>query len=76
MGRTITLRNVPDEVVRSLRARARKNRRSMQGELLSIVAGTIVDREALERQVRECRARVSRPMRIEEIHQAISEGRS
>jgi hypothetical protein len=48
----------------------------MQRELLSIVAGTIVDREALERQLRECRARVSRPMRIEEIHEAISEGRS
>ena len=76
MGRTITLRNVPDVVVRSLRAQARKNRRSMQRELLSIVEGTIVDREALERQLRECRAKISRPMRIEEIHHAISEGRS
>lgn len=59
-----------------MRAQARKNRRSMQRELLSIVEGTIVDREALERQLRECRAKISRPMRIGEIHHAIAEGRS
>ncbi len=33
----LSIKNVPDEVVERLRARARRRHRSMQGELLAIV---------------------------------------
>jgi plasmid stability protein len=75
MAKTLTLRKVPDDVVRSLRARARRNHRSMQREMLSIISSAVIDREGLAQQLRKCRAMLIRPMRIEEIHRAIDEGR-
>ncbi|MDI7267275.1 MAG: Arc family DNA-binding protein [Myxococcota bacterium] len=74
-NRTLTLREVPDNLVRALRARARRNRRSMQAELLSIVASSVVDKGALARQMRACRAGMKSPMSMDEIHGAIEEGR-
>ena len=35
---TLSVKNVPDAVARRLRARAKRNHRSLQGELLAIVA--------------------------------------
>ena len=37
MGVSLSIKNVPDEVVERLRARAMRNHRSLQGELLHIV---------------------------------------
>ncbi len=37
MPRNISLKNVPDDLVEKLKRRARKNRRSMQGELLFLL---------------------------------------
>ena len=37
MAVNLSIKNVPDEVVDHLRARARANRRSLQGELLALV---------------------------------------
>ena len=34
---TLSIKNVPDKVARRLRERAERNRRSLQGELLSLV---------------------------------------
>jgi plasmid stability protein len=34
---TLSVKNVPDAVARRLRARAKRNHRSLQGELLAIV---------------------------------------
>ena len=47
MARTLTLRDVPEPVVRGLRERARRNRRSMQKEVLSILQGAVLDRASL-----------------------------
>lgn len=47
----------------------------MQSELLSLVRQATVDRASLERQLAELRSRVPRRLRIEEIHEAIEEGR-
>lgn len=35
--RSLSIKNVPDEVVNRLRARAARNRRSLQGELLDVI---------------------------------------
>jgi len=73
--RTLTLRKVPDEVVRALRDRARRNRRSMQVELLAIVSSTVIDGKALVDLARASRRGLGRPMSLDDIHGAIREGR-
>lgn len=75
MPKTLTLRNVPDAVVRALRRRARRNGRSMQAELLSIVGSAIVDKASMVEQLRACREGMENPMSVREIDSAIREGR-
>ncbi|MBN2497242.1 MAG: Arc family DNA-binding protein [Deltaproteobacteria bacterium] len=75
MARTLTLRNVPENVVRALRERAKRNQRSMQAELLAIVEEAAVDRRSLEEQLAACRSVMSRPMETAEIDECIVEGR-
>jgi plasmid stability protein len=73
---TITVRNVPDEVLRVLRRRARAAGRSMQQELLSVLRREAVDRESAIQQLVELRRRHLREwMSIDEVEQAIDEGR-
>lgn len=38
---SLSIKNVPDEVVAGLRQRAKRNHRSLQGELLSILEQTV-----------------------------------
>ena len=73
--RTLTLRKVPDEVVRALRDRARRNRRSMQAEILAIVTSSVIDGRALADLARASRRRLGKPMSLDDIHGAIREGR-
>jgi antitoxin FitA len=37
MAASLSIKNVPDHVIKRLRARAARNRRSLQGELLDLV---------------------------------------
>ncbi len=76
MAKTLTLRNVPDPVVKALRERSRRNGRSMQAELLAIVGAAVVDRASLVEQLRACRSSMTGPMTIDEIEESIAEGRS
>jgi hypothetical protein len=76
MASTLTLRAVPEPVVRGLRERARRNHRSMQKEILSILEGAVVDRAALAERMADLRARARSAMSLDEIHRAIDEGRS
>ena len=41
MSLTLSIKNVPDATARALRARARLNHRSIQGELLSILEAAV-----------------------------------
>jgi plasmid stability protein len=75
MARTITLRAVPDPILRSLRDRARRNRRSMQKEILSILEQAAVDRASMAEQIALVRRRLGAKMSLEQIHRAIEEGR-
>ena len=75
MARTLTLRDVPEPVVRALRDRARRNNRSMQKEILSILQDTALDRASLARQLSALRIRLGAKMPLDEIHGAIAEGR-
>ncbi len=41
MTTNLSIKNVPDEIVERLRERAKRNHRSLQGELLSILEATV-----------------------------------
>ena len=75
MSHTLTLRNVPDSVLWALRGRARRNGRSMQKEIMSILAEVVVDRASLVEQLATLRLRLGAEMTLDEIHGAIEEGR-
>lgn len=75
MSRTLTVRSVPEPVVRALRERARRNRRSMQKEILSVLEGAVLDRASLTKQLAALRSGVGARMTLDEIHAAIEEGR-
>jgi plasmid stability protein len=47
MAKTLTIKKVPDEVVRRLRQRAARNHRSLQGELLATIEGSVLDNKKL-----------------------------
>jgi plasmid stability protein len=41
MSVSLSIKDVPDDVVRKLRARAKQNHRSIQGELMSILESAV-----------------------------------
>ncbi len=75
MSCILTLRNVPEPVLRALRSRARRSRRSMQKEILAILEEAAIDRASMVEQLRALRTRLGAEMTLDEIHQAIEEGR-
>lgn len=80
---TLTIRNLPEELHATLKERARKNRRSLNQEViseLSAVGGSGADEapkrwERANALVDEMRAKMTRFMTAEEIDAAIQEGR-
>lgn len=56
MPTSISIKNVPDEIVSLLRERAKKNHRSLQGELLSLLEEAVttesLDVDELARHLR------------------------
>ena len=43
MPNSLSIKNVPDEVLTRLRERARRNHRSLQGELLTLLEEAVAD---------------------------------
>jgi Arc-like DNA binding domain len=68
--------NVPASVLRTLRNRARHNRRSMQKEITSILEEAALDRASLAQQIRTTHSRLDAKMTLSELHEAIEEGRA
>lgn len=75
MARTLTLRDVPEPVLRLLRERAHRNRTSMQKEILGILRCAVIDRASLIEQLSAFRAGHGARLTLDEIHDAIDEGR-
>ena len=60
MSISLSIKNVPDELVAALRARAARNHRSIQGELMAILEEAVAPSESLSpsavlKRVRELR---------------------
>ncbi|HPO16946.1 MAG TPA: DNA-binding protein [Candidatus Hydrogenedentes bacterium] len=80
--KTLSIKNVPDELYLRLQAQAQQNHRSVNREVVAMLDTAIrvkekpEDKKAVLEEMRLLRARVSGPaFTLEEIQQAIDEGR-
>lgn len=79
MGKTLTIRNVPDIVHAKLKRRAEANRRSLNSEVLQILEAATgeeeIDRDALWEEIREQREKMPPvPWGPEELKRIMREG--
>lgn len=73
---TITVRNVPPQVVASLKALAKRNERSMEQEVRALIEGYVAEREAVLDQIEASwQAQSRRPTR-DEVDAWLAVGRS
>ena len=72
---TLTIRNVPPKVVRSLKTLARRNQRSMEQEVRAVLEQHAGDRLALLDQIEQSWARQTRRPKPHEIDAWIEVGR-
>jgi plasmid stability protein len=73
---TLTIRNVPTKVVRSLKALARRRRRSMEQEVRELLEAHVAERRSVLEQVEAGWARQTRRPTASEIDTWIGVGRS
>ena len=73
---TLTIRNVPARVVRSLKSLARRNRRSMEQEVREMLEGYVAERESVLNQIEAGWAKQSRRPAADEVDSWISLGRA
>ncbi len=72
---TLTIRNVSPKVVKSLKALARRNRRSMEQEVRAVLEQHVGNRLALLEAIEESWARQSRRTKASEVEAWIGVGR-
>jgi len=77
---TITVKNIPDEVYRRLKAAAESNRRSINGEIISRIEQSLASRRVATDQILARGRRLQesygeRALRIEQLDAARREGR-
>jgi plasmid stability protein len=72
---TLTVRNVPAKVVKSLKTLARRNRRSMEQEVRAVLEQHVGDRLALLDEIEQSWARQARRPKPREIETWIGVGR-
>lgn len=73
---TLTIRNVPPKVVRSLKALARRRRRSMEQEVRELLEVYVSERRSVLDQIEAAWSRQSRRPTAGEIDAWIAAGRS
>lgn len=81
---TLTIRNLPDDLHERLRAQAKRNRRSLNQEVIAELAQKSGESDAAAKKERarlmiamaaELRSQLQRTLSMEEIRAAIDEGR-
>jgi plasmid stability protein len=72
---TLTIRNLPDEVVSSLKSLAQRNQRSMEQEVRDILEEHAGDRISAVQQIEKSWQRQSRRPRAKEVDSWIRAGR-
>jgi len=64
---TITVRNIPDEVIAMIKNRARRNKRSMEQEIRTILSEVVLDRERATKRIESLCQQQKRPISKEEV---------
>jgi plasmid stability protein len=64
---TITVRNLSDEVIEMIKDRARRNKRSMEQEVRSILSAVVYDRERAMQRIQALWRKQKRPIPREEV---------
>jgi plasmid stability protein len=64
---TLTVRNLPDEVIERLKEIAARNRRSMEQEVRTILESVSLDRVSACRRIEQAWTDQSRPTTAEEV---------
>lgn len=72
---TLTVRNVPTKVVKSLKTLARRNRRSMEQEVRAVLEQHVGDRLALLDEIEQSWTRQARRPKPREIDTWLDAGR-
>lgn len=72
---TLTIRNVPTKVVKSLKTLARRHRRSMEQEVRAVLEQHVGDRLALLEEIEQSWARQTRRPKAHEVESWIQIGR-
>ena len=72
---TLTIRNVPTKVVKSLKTLARRNQRSMEQEVRAVLEQHVGDRLALLEEIEQSWARQARRPKSREVEAWIRVGR-
>jgi plasmid stability protein len=72
---SVTIRNLPDKLVKSLKRTAARHGRSMEQELRRIIEMYVGDKAAAMKQVEQSWSRQSRRPTAEEVDSWIDEGR-
>jgi len=72
---TITIRNLPEAVVRRLKDRARRNNRSMEQEVRCILTEVVPDKEEAMQRVEALRKRFLRQPSAQEVDEWVREAR-
>ena len=72
---TLTIRNVPQRIARSLKALARRNQRSMEQEIRDILEDHVADRTSVLHQIEKSWQRQSRRPKAKEVDSWIRVGR-
>ncbi len=72
---TLTIRNVPTKIVKSLKSLARRNRRSMEQEVRGVLEQHVGDRLALLEEIEQSWARQTRRPKASEVESWIQAGR-
>jgi plasmid stability protein len=72
---TLTIRNVPPKIVKTLKTLAKRNRRSMEQEVRAVLEEHVGDRQALLEQIERAWAQQARRPRAAEIDEWVRVGR-
>jgi len=64
---TITVRNIPEEVITKIKNRARRNKRSMEQEIRTILSEVVLDRERAMKRIESLWQQQKRPISKEEV---------
>ena len=72
---TLTIRNVPTKVVQSLKALARRRKRSMEQEIRELLEGHVAERQAVLNQIEAGWAKQARRPTASEVDAWLGVGR-